>query len=165
MIVDVLIVVIVGASFIVGYKAGFLRSIFQTVGYLAGGLGGLYLALQYTDKWTSELQKIGALIGAIFVFAYLGKLAGGKIAQAARATIVRGPLRWVDSLAGGLIEALKAGLLLYLTLTILTWTPWSVAQDAIASSTIYPKVDSHLPSVIKQIHREIEKNFAINLRS
>lgn len=165
MIIDALIVIIVGASFIVGYKAGFLRSIFQTIGYLAGGIGGLYLALHYTDSWTNDLQKIAALIGAIFTFAFLGKLGGGKIAQAMRATIVRGPLRWIDSLAGGVIEGVKAGVLLYLTLTILTWTPWSVAQDAIASSAIYPKVESKLPSAMTTIHSEIAKYFSLNPRS
>ena len=38
-------------AFVRGYRAGFLSTIFRAIGFIGGGLGGLYLGIAYLHKY------------------------------------------------------------------------------------------------------------------
>jgi len=44
MIVDLIIMATVAGSTILGYRTGFMSTLFKTIGYIAGGVLGLYLS-------------------------------------------------------------------------------------------------------------------------
>lgn len=149
MIFDVVVGICVIAAFASGYRDGFIRSLLRTVGYIAGAIAGLYFALEYNQSaW---------VILAILAGAGLGSLFGRLLAKALKATIVRGPLAWINSISGAALETAKVLLVAYLIGTVLLWAPWATGQNDLSESKIYLQMSTHAPTIIENIKQEVEK--------
>jgi uncharacterized membrane protein required for colicin V production len=82
-----------------------------------------------------------------------------------KATIIRGPLAFIDQMAGAALHLVRTVIFIFLIGAILTWSPWQSGKDAIAGSDLYPKIESSLPGVVISIKDTVqEKLEGINLR-
>ena len=135
-----------------GYQNGLITTIIRTVFFIAGGVAGMYLVMQY--------DKTGWLIAAIITGAYAAAWVGTQIAKALKVTIIRGPLRWLDSILGAFSEVGKYVILFYVIGTILLWAPWTPGQNAVAQSKVYLQIDKHAPAVITEVRQRVEKLLA-----
>lgn len=160
MIIDLLITAAVVASAIIGYRTGFMSTLFKTLGYVAGGVLGLYLSLNYTHSWGLDFKRVGIVIAAIALGGFIGSFAGQAVARGFRATLIRGPLGFIDNLLGAALEIVRAIVVIYLIASVLVWAPWQTGKDAIAESSIYPKIEQKLPGFITQIKSQIKSEFS-----
>lgn len=149
MIFDLLVGAILLAAFFNGYKNGLLTTILRTAFFIAGGVAAIYFVVKYDQS--------GWLIVAIIAGAYAAAWVGTQIAKTLKFTLIRGPLHFIDSIFGAVLEVGKYVILFYVIGTILLWAPWSAGQSAISTSKFYLQVDKHAPGVIADIRREIEK--------
>ncbi len=152
MIFDLVFAAVAIAAFFNGYKNGLLRTIIRTVFFIAGGVGAMYLVVKYNQS--------GWLILAIIVGAYAAAFVGTLLAKGLKVTVIRGPLRFLDSLLGSAFEMGKYVLLFYVIGTILLWAPWSAGQNSVSESRFYLQVTNHAPQVIADIKKEVEKVLA-----
>lgn len=149
MIFDSVLAVMVLGAFITGYKNGLVTTILRTVFFFAGAIGAMYLVVRY--------DKAGWLIAAIITGAYLAAWVGTLIAKTLKVTLIRGPLKWIDSLSGAIFESAKYILLFYLIGTIILWSPWQAGQNDLAKSRFYLQADKHAPAMIISLKKEVEK--------
>jgi hypothetical protein len=156
MIFDLLFLLFAAIALVSGYRSGLLKTLLGGILFIAGGIAALYFAI--------ERNQSGWLILAIFIGAYSGAFLGTVIAKSLRTTIMRGPLRWIDSLAGATLEVGKTLLFFYLIGTILLWTPWATGQNQISGSRIYLEVSNRAPSIIAELRGEVERALEANLR-
>jgi uncharacterized membrane protein required for colicin V production len=112
----------------------------------------MYLVVKYNQS--------GWLILAIIVGAYAAAFVGTLLVKGLKVTIIRGPLRFLDSLLGSAFEIGKYVLLFYVIGTILLWAPWSAGQNSVSESRFYLQVSNHAPQVIADIKKEVEKVLA-----
>ena len=56
---DAVIAIAILISAAIGYKNGFLRTIFKFIGYLAGGVLGIYFSLKFSHDWSLDIKRIG----------------------------------------------------------------------------------------------------------
>jgi uncharacterized membrane protein required for colicin V production len=56
--IDLLISLVLLFAFYSGYKNGLIKTMFQTAGYIAGGVAGLALAVKYLATWESQTQVV-----------------------------------------------------------------------------------------------------------
>jgi fucose 4-O-acetylase-like acetyltransferase len=152
MIFDFIVGLIAIGALINGYKNGLLTTIFRAVFFIAGGVGAMYLVIKYNQN--------GWLILAIIIGAYAAAWVGTQIAKTLKLTIIRGPLRVIDSILGAVLEVGKYVILFYIIGTILLWAPWIPGQNAVSESKFYLQVDKHAPGVISDIRRQVEKALA-----
>jgi len=152
MIFDLVFAAVAVAAFFNGYKNGLLRTIIRTVFFIAGGVGAMYLVVKYNQS--------GWLVLAIIVGAYAAAFVGTLLAKGLKVTVIRGPLRFLDSLLGSAFEMGKYVLLFYVIGTILLWAPWSAGQNSVSESRFYLQVTNHAPQVIADIKKEVEKVLA-----
>jgi hypothetical protein len=152
MIFDLIFALVAIGAFFNGYKNGLVRTIIRTVFFIAGGVGAMYLVVNYDQS--------GWLIIAIIVGAYAAAFVGTMIAKALKLTVIRGPLRLADSLMGSAFEVGKYVLLFYVIGTILLWAPWPAGQNSVSESRFYLQVSNHAPTVIADIKKEVEKVLA-----
>lgn len=151
MIFDILVVLIFFAEVKSGFHDGFIKSVLKTVGYIAGAIAGVYFGLQYDHSaW---------VIVAIFLGAALGTWIGLLIAKALKLTIIRGPLAWINSWAGALIQGAKVLVLAYIVGTVLLWAPWAAGQNAVAESKVYLTINTYAPGVLQEVKQLVEKQF------
>ncbi len=163
MLIDIIIGVSLFISGVIGYKSGFIKTIFKFVGYIAGGVLGIYFALKISSDWGLDFKRIAFVILAIIATAALGSFVGGGIAKGLKSTIFRGPLALVDSLAGAALEMIRVIVVIYLIATVLLWSPWESMQNQIAKSQILPKIQPYFPQIITQANDWVKEEF-LNLR-
>ena len=152
---DLIVILILFIAFYGGHKNGLIKSIFSTVGYIAGGILGLAFAVNFLSTWQSELQKVGLALLAILLGATLGEFLLGKIGSLFRKVLFVPPFKLIDSLLGAGLSVARAAFVLYLVSTLLVVSSWSLAKEYIKPSKIYTYTESHLPAVMKEIRAEI----------
>jgi uncharacterized membrane protein required for colicin V production len=163
--VDIAIVVAVVTSFIAGYRSGFLKTIFAVIGNIGGAIVGLLIALNVMGDWALDSKKVGIAFLSIFVGSFAGRFLAKLITKGLKATVIRGPLAFLDQIAGAALSLLRALIFIFLIGAVLTWSPWQSGKDAIAKSDLYPRIESSLPGVITSIKDTVQQKLeGINLR-
>ena len=155
-LINAIALVIAGIS---GFKNGLLQSIFKTVGYIAGGVVGVAIAVEVMSKWSSSLAKTGGAIILILLLATAGEFILGKIGLGFRKALLIAPIKFIDSLLGALLSIARTAFIAYLLAVILVSTPWSFGDKYIATSKFYTYTDSHLPKVITDLKTQADKLF------
>ena len=154
---DFIVIGVLLLAFYSGYKNGLIKTIFRSVGYIAGGVLGLAAAVNYLSTWESQLQKVVLALLAILLGATLGEYLLGKVGAIFRVALFLPPFKFIDSLLGAVISVLRVGFIMYLVATLLVFSTWSIADEYIKPSKFYTYADSHLPSAMSEIKSEIVK--------
>ena len=144
MVVDLVIALALLFSAVLGYRNGLIRTLFKLIGFVLGGVLGIYLSLKFSHDWSLDVKRIGFVIVSIVGGVYLCSFISGWLAKGLRATIFRGPLAFLDSVAGAALELVRTIIALYLIATVLLWSPWQSAQNQISESQILPKVQPYI---------------------
>ena len=156
---DLLVLIAVLITAYGGFKNGFIRTVFKTIGYIAGGLVRVAIAVEVMSTWRNNLAKAGGAIILILLLATLGEFILGKIGLVFRKVLLISPLRFLDSLLGAALATLRIVFVTYLIAVILIATPWSTGDKYIASSQFYTYTDSHLPEVVTELKTYSDKLF------
>jgi len=146
-------------ALISGFKNGLLQSIFKTIGYIAGGVVGVAIAVEVMSKWSSTLAKAGGAIILILLLATAGEFILGKIGLGFRKALLIAPLKFIDSLSGALLSIARTAFIAYLLAVILVATPWNFGDKYIATLKFYTYTDSNLPKVITDLKTQADKLF------
>jgi uncharacterized membrane protein required for colicin V production len=154
---DLLIVLVLLIAFYSGYKKGLIKTIFRTAGYIAGGVAGLAISVNYLATWESQTQKVALALLAVFIGASVGEFLLGKVGSLFRKILLVPPFKLIDSLLGAAISTLRAAFILYLVATLLVFSTWNIADKYMKPSKLYDYSDSHLPSVMNEVKSEIVK--------
>jgi uncharacterized membrane protein required for colicin V production len=163
--VDIAIAVAVIASFISGYRSGFLKTIFSVIGNIGGAIAGLLIALNAMGDWALDSKKVGIAFLSIFVGSLAGRFIAKLVTKGLKATVIRGPLAFLDHIAGAALSLLRTLVFIFLIGAVLTWSPWQSGKDAIAESDLYPRIENNLPGVITSIKDTVEEKLeGVNLR-
>jgi uncharacterized membrane protein required for colicin V production len=157
---DYLILVLLVISAYSGYKAGLIQTVFKTIGYIAGGVIGVGIAIKYLDSLDSEIYLLGGLILSVIVFALLGEFLLGRLGLLFRKALFIPPFKFIDSALGGVLSVIKFGVITYLILTILVASPIALADKYITPSRSFTYADTHLPQVAKDLKQEVVQLFS-----
>lgn len=156
MIFDAIVVIFTIGALITGFRNGLVTTILRGAFFIVGGIAGMYFVIQKNQS--------GWLIIAILVGAYLGALLGALIAKTLKVSLIRGPLRLIDSLLGSALEVTKYLLFFFIIGTILLWAPWPTGQNQIAESKVYLQLNKHAPKIVSELRRQVEQAIKTNLR-
>ena len=154
---DFIVIGVLLVAFYSGYKNGLIKTIFRSVGYIAGGVLGLAAAVNYLSTWQNQLHKVVLALLAILLGATLGEYLLDKVGAIFRVALFLPPFKFIDSLLGDGLSVLRASFIMYLVATLLVFSTWGVADDYVKPSKIYTHADSHLPSAMSEIKSEIVK--------
>ena len=156
---DYLILVLLVISAYSGFKAGLIQTVFKTIGYIAGGVIGVAVAIDYLDSLNSEIYLLGGLVLSVIVFALLGEFLLGQIGLLFRKALFIPPFKFIDSALGGALSVIKFGVITYLISTILVASPIALADKHITPSKSYTYADTHLPKVAMNLKQEVVQLF------
>lgn len=142
-----------------GFKNSFIQTVLKTIGYIAGGVAGVAIAVEVMSTWSSNLAKAAGAIILILLLATMGEFVLGKIGLGFRKVLLISPLKFLDSLLGAALAALRTVFITYIIAVILIATPWSFGDRYIASSQFYTYTDSHLPKAVTELKTYSDKLF------
>jgi len=137
MIVDLILAGLIVFAIAQGFNRGFLPTLFALIGYLGGGILGLFAAKEITQDWSSLVTLVGIYLVAIFLGAQIGSWLMAKVGAGVRKQVLFGPFKFLDSILGGALALLQLAILAALVLTIMNYLPWQSARTAIADSSIF----------------------------
>ena len=155
--VDVIFILALLLSFVQGYRAGFLTTIFIFVGYIGGGLLGLTIGLHHFHS--HGVSRFIYLFLAVVIGSSLGEALFRSIGKLFHKKILFAPFSWIDSLLGAAFSILRTAIMLLVLGHLLLVTPWSWVH-AIPKSEIYSKLNAEAPSIITDITKRA--NFQIH---
>jgi uncharacterized membrane protein required for colicin V production len=156
---DLIVAAVLILTAFFGFKNGLIQSLFKTIGYIAGGVLGLVIALEVIKDWQSPFAKVGLGIVLIFVTASIGQYLLGKIGALFHKLVLFGPFKLIDSLLGASLSILRAAVLIYLSAILLIASPWGWADSNIATSKFYTYVENNLPELITDYQPKVEEIF------
>jgi uncharacterized membrane protein required for colicin V production len=156
---DLLVLIALLITAYSGFKNGFIQTIFKSIGYIAGGVAGVAIAVEVMSTWSNNLAKAAGAIILIILLATAGEFILGKIGLGFRKVLFISPLKFLDSLLGALLATLRTVFITYLITVILISTPWSIGDKYIGSSQFYTYTDSHLPKVVTELKTYGDKLF------
>jgi uncharacterized membrane protein required for colicin V production len=159
---DYLILVLLVISAFSGYKAGLIQTVFKTVGYIAGGVIGVGIAIKYLDSLNSEIYLLGGLILSAIIFALLGEFLLGRIGLLFRKALFIPSFKFIDSALGGALSVVKFGAIAYLISTILVASTIAQADKYISPSKSYSYTNTHLPTSISDLKVSIGGLFSLS---
>ena len=156
---DYMILILLVISAFSGFKAGLIQTVFKTIGYIAGGVIGVGIAIKYLDSLNSAIYLMGGLIFSVIVFALLGEFLLGRLGLLFRRALFIPPFKFIDSALGGALSVIKFGVVTYLISTILVASPIAMADKYISPSKSYTYTDTHLPKVAMDLKQEVVQLF------
>lgn len=148
---DFIVILILIIAFYAGYRNGLIKSIFSTIGYIAGGVLGLAAAVNYLSTLQSELQKVGLALLAILLGATLGEFLLGKIGSLFRKVLFVPPFKIIDSILGAIISLIRTAFVLSVVAILLVYSRWSLADQYVSSSFVYQISGSKLPLLMQYL--------------
>jgi uncharacterized membrane protein required for colicin V production len=156
---DYLILILLVISAFSGFKAGLIQTVFKTIGYIAGGVIGVGIAIKYLDSLDSQIYLVGGLVLSVIIFALLGEFLLGRLGLLFRKALFIPPFKFIDSALGGALSVIKFGVIAYLISTILVASPIALADKYISPSKSYTYADTHLPKVAMDLKQEVAQLF------
>jgi uncharacterized membrane protein required for colicin V production len=159
---DYLIFILLTISAYSGFKAGLIQTVLKTIGYIAGGVIGVAIAIDYLDSLNSEIYLLGGLILSVIIFALVGEFLLGRLGLLFRKALIIPPLKFIDSALGGALSVVKFGVIAYLISTILVASPIALADKHISPSKSFTYADTRLPSVVNDLKVSIYELFSLS---
>ena len=154
MIVDLILLAILSIAFVSGFKNGLIPSFFSLVGYLGGGIAGLLIAKQIASESQGFATAILLLIVAIFVGAYIGQRVSKAIGKGVRSFL--GPLKVFDGLLGAIFTLIRALVVIYFVVSVISLAKWDMGLEAIEDSRIVVEITQRAPGSLSNLFVEVK---------
>ena len=140
MILDLILAGLIIYAIAQGFNRGLLPTLFALIGYLGGGVLGLFAAKEFSSDWNGVVSIVGFYLLAIFAGAHLGSWLMAKVGSGFRKRLLLGPLKFLDSVLGGALALVQVAIFAAIVLTIINYLPWELPNNLIEDSRIYESV-------------------------
>ena len=156
-ILDLAVILSLFISGVSGYRLGLLQSLFKAAGYIAGGLLGIYLSLNYLEQFESKSIKLTLTLVLILLSAVLLEYILVKVGALIHKGLLFASVKLLDSLLGALLALLKSLIIFYLIATVILFSTLKQPADYIKDSYIYSYLDKHLPEIFIDLKGEVDE--------
>lgn len=162
--IDLLGLLVLSVFFLMGLVKGFIREVLILAGIVVSFFISLHLmgfAASWVEKWVTIPAALSLLVGFLAVF--LGLVVLFHIIGYVLHRIVRAsPLSVFDRLGGGLLGLLKAGLIIFVILLLLSVVPFrGGAAGQLRGSVMYGAVEKTAPVFRKYLRAAVPALFRI----
>ena len=145
-----------------GFKNGFIQTVFRTIGYIAGGVAGVAIAVEVMSTWSNNLAKAAGAILLILLLATASEFILGKVCLGFRKVLFIPPVKFIDSLLGAALSLTRTVLIIYFLLIILLTLQFNDNDKYLSDSKFYTYADSHLPKAITSFKEKTAQLFYKN---
>jgi S1-C subfamily serine protease len=132
-----------------GLRKGFARSIGAIIGVVAGGVAALFV-VPLVGGWVPDAAwRLVASIAAAIGLLFLGHALGSSVGKAISGLFSRGPLGFLDRIAGGAANFVLVALVISLLAGSVAPLGIPIISQAIARSAVVGTIDDVTPEPVK----------------
>lgn len=144
-ILDLAIALILAFTFFAGAKRGLIVEVFGFIGYVGGAIGAMALAPHLLHSIDGSLKRALLTGLLVIILASVGQSITTRAAGAVRRVVLWGPLRFIDSLLGGVLAVLSVVLLLWIFATLANFIGSNSVTSLLNHSALVKYFDQYLP--------------------
>jgi S1-C subfamily serine protease len=144
---DLILVVLVVAFAVAGYRQGFIIGVLSFVGFIGGGAIGAAFAPKIARAITVNAgwQAVTAII-VVFLTAMIGQLLASGLGVAMRSRLTWRPATVVDSVGGAVVSALAVLIIAWVIGSAVAYAPFPVISRQVNDSAVLRTVDRLMPA-------------------
>jgi S1-C subfamily serine protease len=145
-LLDLILLVLVAAFAVSGYRQGFIIGALSFAGFLVGAIAGLVFAPGFARSLVSSLPQ-QALIAIVIVIiaAMIGQLIASAIGAAVRSRVTWRPVTYLDAIGGALISIVSVLLIAWMIGSAVANAGFTEATGQVRNSAVLRAVDGVMP--------------------
>ena len=148
-LLDLILVVLVVAFAVAGYRQGFIIGVLSFAGFIGGGAIGALIGPGIARALVDGLaqQALVAII-VVFVVAMIGQLLASGLGVAMRSRVTWRPATVVDSIGGAAVSVISVLLIAWLIATAVAYAPFPLISRQVNNSAVLRGVDRIIPQSV-----------------
>ena len=160
---DLILIVIVAAFAVSGYRQGFIVGVLSFFGFVGGALLGAEFgpAISRALVGGQTQQDIVAVI-LLVSFAVIGQFIASSIGAAMRSTVTWRSATAVDSVGGSVVSMVSVLLIAWVVGSVLNGSPFPVVDQQVNNSLALQTLDKFMPTPAKTMFSDFRRLLANN---
>jgi S1-C subfamily serine protease len=162
-VLDLILIVIVAAFAVSGYRQGFIVGVLSFFGFVGGALLGAEFgpAISRALVGGETQQEIVAVI-LLVSFAVIGQFIASSIGAAMRSTVTWRSATVLDSVGGSVVSVISVLLIAWVVGSMLNASPFPVIDRQVNNSVALQTLDKFMPSPAKTMFSDFRRLLASN---
>jgi S1-C subfamily serine protease len=157
-VLDLLLIVVVAAFAVSGYRQGFIVGILSFFGFVGGALLGAEFgpAISRVLVGGQTQQSVVAVI-LLVSFAVIGQFVASAIGAAMRSTVTWHSATVADSAGGAVVSVVSVLLITWVVGTVLNGSPFPVVDQQVSNSLVLQTLDKFMPSPARTMFSDFRR--------
>jgi S1-C subfamily serine protease len=157
-VLDLLLIVVVAAFAVSGYRQGFIVGILSFFGFVGGALLGAEFgpSLSRVLVGGQTQQDIVAVV-LLVSFAVIGQFVASAIGAAMRSTVTGHSATVADSAGGAVVSIASVLLIAWVVGSVLNGSPFPVVDQQVSNSLVLKTLDRFMPSPAKTMFSDFRR--------
>jgi S1-C subfamily serine protease len=162
-VLDLILIVIVAAFAVSGYRQGFIVGVLSFLGFVGGALLGAEFgpAISRALVGGQTQQDIVAVI-LLVSFAVIGQFIASSIGAAMRSTVTGRSATVADSVGGSVVSMISVLLIAWVVGSVLNGSPFPVVDQQVNNSVALQTLDKFMPTPAKTMFSDFRRLLAEN---
>ena len=161
-VIDVVLIIACVSFAAAGYRQGFIIGLAAFLGFLAGGILGVFIAPELVKIIDDELGQAIFAVGIVLTMATVGQLLGAAGGSWLRSMVTWEPAHAIDAGAGALLGVVSLLVVSWFVGSALASAPVSDLSEKVKQSEVLGFVDNYMPDSADRLYaslaRVLDKN-------
>jgi S1-C subfamily serine protease len=162
-VLDLILLVVVAAFAVSGYRQGFIVGILSFFGFVGGALLGAEFGPSISRALVGgQTQQDVIAVVLLVSFAVIGQFIASSIGAAMRSTVTWHSATVLDSVGGSVVSAVSVLLIAWVVGSVLIQSPFPVVDTQVNNSLVLATLDKFMPSPAKTMFSDFRRLLASN---
>ncbi len=160
---DLILLLVVAAFAVSGYRQGFIVGILSFFGFVGGALLGAEFGPDISRALVGgQTQQDVIAVVLLVSFAVLGQFIASSIGAAMRSTVTWHSATVLDSVGGSVVSVVSVLLIAWVVGSVLIESPFPVVDTQVNNSLVLQTLDRFMPSPAKTMFSDFRRLIASN---
>jgi S1-C subfamily serine protease len=162
-VLDLILIVVVAAFAVSGYRQGFIVGILSFLGFVGGALLGAEFGPSISRALVGgQTQQDVIAVVLLVSFAVIGQFIASSVGAAMRSTVTWHSATVADSVGGSLISMVAVLLIAWVVGSVLIQSPFPVVDTQVNNSLVLQTLDRFMPTPAKTMFSDFRRLLATN---
>ncbi|MCT9932388.1 MarP family serine protease [Planotetraspora sp. A-T 1434] len=153
-LLDLILIGLVLAFAVSGYRQGFIIGAFSFVGFVGGAFLGMFIAPPIAGAIVSgDIERALLAIVIVFLTATIGQFASSTIGAVVRSHVTWEPARVVDAFGGSVASGLSVLLIAWLLGSLIVSMSFPLPKEQVNGSLVWQAVDEAIPNGVRALQK------------
>ncbi len=160
---DLILIVVVAAFAVSGYRQGFIVGILSFFGFVGGALLGAEFGPSISRALVGgQTQQDVIAVVLLVSFAVIGQFIASSVGAAMRSTVTWHSATVADSVGGSLVSMVAVLLIAWVVGSVLIQSPFPVVDTQVNNSLVLQTLDRFMPTPAKTMFSDFRRLLATN---